>query len=141
VYWQPSPERGRERITQGAAIAVQGVSDMGIGTQEILLLLFFALIFFGANKIPGIARGLGKGIAEFRRAARDIQDEINRSVSEEPERTGRRKEIPGGGPEQTAGGGEQGPPAHGESEEDAPSSAERTGTGEGEEGGDRPEKA
>ncbi|MFO7767453.1 MAG: twin-arginine translocase TatA/TatE family subunit [bacterium] len=77
---------------------------MGIGTQEILLLLFFALIFFGANKIPGIARGLGKGIAEFRRAARDIQDEINRSVNDEPGRPERPKEIPGEGPERMAGG-------------------------------------
>ncbi len=76
---------------------------MGIGTQEILLLLFFALIFFGANKIPGIARGLGKGIAEFRRAARDIQDEIDRSVNDEPERKRRPRELPDSGPEQTAG--------------------------------------
>jgi sec-independent protein translocase protein TatA len=59
---------------------------MGIGSQEVLLLLFFALIFFGANRIPGIARGLGKGIAEFRRAARDIQNEITRTVEEEDRR-------------------------------------------------------
>ena len=100
---------------------------MGIGTQEILLLLFFALIFFGANKIPGIARGLGKGIAEFRRAARDIQDEINRSMDEEPERKRQRKELPDSGPEQTA----EGPPPS--QETGGPSESDRPAGGEGEE--------
>jgi sec-independent protein translocase protein TatA len=47
-----------------------------LGMGEILLIMFFVLIFFGAKKIPDIAQGLGKGIREFRKAARDIQDEI-----------------------------------------------------------------
>jgi sec-independent protein translocase protein TatA len=47
-----------------------------LGTGEILLIMLFVLIFFGAKKIPDIAQGLGKGIREFRKAARDIQDEI-----------------------------------------------------------------
>ncbi len=52
----------------------------GIGQQEMILLLAFALIFFGAKKLPEIARGIGKGMSEFRKAARDIQLEINREV-------------------------------------------------------------
>lgn len=48
-----------------------------LGTTEILLILLFILIFFGAKKIPDLAQGLGKGIREFRKAARDIQDDIN----------------------------------------------------------------
>jgi sec-independent protein translocase protein TatA len=47
-----------------------------LGTTEILLIMLFILIFFGAKKIPDLAQGLGKGIREFRKAARDIQDEI-----------------------------------------------------------------
>jgi len=52
----------------------------GIGQQEMLLLMAFALIFFGAKKLPEIARGIGKGMSEFKKAARDIQVEINREI-------------------------------------------------------------
>ena len=48
-----------------------------IGTGEILLIFAAFLIFFGAKKIPELAQGLGKGIREFRKAARDIQEDIN----------------------------------------------------------------
>lgn len=47
-----------------------------LGTTEILLILLFILIFFGAKKIPDFAQSLGKGIREFRKAARDIQTDI-----------------------------------------------------------------
>jgi sec-independent protein translocase protein TatA len=49
----------------------------GLGTGEIILILLIILIFFGAKKIPELAQGLGKGMKEFRKAARDIQDEID----------------------------------------------------------------
>jgi sec-independent protein translocase protein TatA len=49
-----------------------------LGTPEIILILLVILIFFGAKKIPELAQGLGKGIREFRKAARDIQDEIEK---------------------------------------------------------------
>lgn len=47
-----------------------------LGTGEIILILLIVLIFFGAKKIPDLAQGLGKGLREFRKAARDIQDEV-----------------------------------------------------------------
>ncbi len=43
-----------------------------IGTTELLLILLAVLIFFGAKKIPELAQGLGKGIREFKKAAREI---------------------------------------------------------------------
>ena len=52
----------------------------GIGSWEILLILLFGLIIFGSKRIPEIARGLGKGLSEFKRAARDIQDELSREI-------------------------------------------------------------
>ncbi|MEX0737212.1 MAG: twin-arginine translocase TatA/TatE family subunit [Bacteroidota bacterium] len=52
----------------------------GLGTQEIILILVFVLIFFGAKKIPELAQGLGKGIREFRKAARDVQDDIEKEA-------------------------------------------------------------
>ena len=61
----------------------------GLGTGEIILILLIILIFFGAKKIPELAQGLGKGMREFRKAARDIQDEIDRPEDEKkPEKTG-----------------------------------------------------
>ncbi len=48
-----------------------------IGMSELLIILLFVLIFFGAKKIPEFAQSLGKGLREFRKAARDIQEEIS----------------------------------------------------------------
>ncbi len=47
-----------------------------IGMGELLLIIGFIVVFFGAKKIPEIAKGLGSGIREFRKAARDIQEEV-----------------------------------------------------------------
>ena len=52
----------------------------GIGTWEILLIFMVVLVLFGAKRIPEIARGLGKGITEFKRAVRDVKDEIGTEV-------------------------------------------------------------
>ncbi len=50
----------------------------GLGAQELLLILLVVLLLFGAKKIPEIARGLGKGMSEFKRAMRETQEEINK---------------------------------------------------------------
>ncbi len=47
-----------------------------LGLPELLIIFLFILIFFGAKKIPDIAQGLGKGIREFKKATKDVQDEI-----------------------------------------------------------------
>jgi sec-independent protein translocase protein TatA len=49
-----------------------------IGATEIILILLVVLIFFGAKKIPELAQGLGKGLREFRKAAREIQDDVEK---------------------------------------------------------------
>ena len=41
---------------------------IGLGVQEIMLILLIAVFFFGGEKIPDIAKGLGKGLREFKRA-------------------------------------------------------------------------
>jgi len=56
----------------------------GIGTWEILLIFLVALLLFGAKRIPEIAKGLGKGITEFKRAVRDVKDEIETGVDSAP---------------------------------------------------------
>lgn len=54
----------------------------GLGGWEILLILMVLLIFFGAKKIPELARGLGKGIKEFKNATNEIKEEIEEGVKD-----------------------------------------------------------
>lgn len=49
-----------------------------LGAPEIILIAVVILILFGARKIPEFMQGLGKGVREFRKASRDIQDEIEK---------------------------------------------------------------
>lgn len=53
---------------------------MNLGAPEIILIMIVIFFFFGANKIPEIMKGLGNGLREFRKAARDIQDEVEQEV-------------------------------------------------------------
>jgi len=52
----------------------------GLGGWEIMVILLVVLVFFGANKIPEIARGMGKGIREFKDATKEIQKEVESGV-------------------------------------------------------------
>ncbi len=47
----------------------------GLGVQEIMLILLIALFFYGGEKIPEIAKGLGKGLREFKRAMDQVDDD------------------------------------------------------------------
>ncbi len=49
-----------------------------LGTPEILFICLVILVLFGAKRIPEFMQGLGKGVREFKKAARDIQDEIEK---------------------------------------------------------------
>ena len=51
-----------------------------LGATEIILIVLVILVFFGAKKIPELAHGLGKGIREFRKATREVQDDISEDV-------------------------------------------------------------
>jgi len=59
----------------------------GLGGWEILLILVVILIFFGAKKIPEMARGLGKGIREFQDATKGIKDELEQGIKEDKPKT------------------------------------------------------
>jgi len=54
----------------------------GLGAQELLLIFLVVLLLFGAKRIPEIARGLGKGIREFKGALTQAQDEIKKSTDD-----------------------------------------------------------
>ena len=51
-----------------------------IGVPEIFVILLLVVMLFGADKIPEIARGLGKGIRQVKDATNDIKKEINNSA-------------------------------------------------------------
>ena len=54
----------------------------GIGMPELLLILALALIVLGPKKLPELAKALGKGLAEFRRATDEIKDEFRQMEHE-----------------------------------------------------------
>jgi len=58
-----------------------------IGGSELFLILLIILVFFGAKKLPELARGLGQGIREFRKAARDVQEEVEKETKQLDEKT------------------------------------------------------
>jgi sec-independent protein translocase protein TatA len=55
----------------------------GIGIPELLIILVIVLIIFGANKLPQIGEGLGKGIRNFKKGVKD-KEEIG-TTSKKPE--------------------------------------------------------
>ncbi len=57
-----------------------------IGFPELMLIMLVIVIFFGPKKIPEFAKSLGKGIAEFKRAMRDVQTELTKPESTPPEK-------------------------------------------------------
>jgi sec-independent protein translocase protein TatA len=50
----------------------------GLGVQEILLILLIAVFFFGSEKLPEIARGLGKSVRELQRAMEEPPEDDKR---------------------------------------------------------------
>lgn len=56
----------------------------GIGGPELLLIFILSLMLFGGKKLPELARGLGRSVREFKRAAAGVEQEIRRAIDEPP---------------------------------------------------------
>lgn len=56
----------------------------GMGGGELILVLGAVLILFGAKKIPEFAKGLGQGMKEFKKASREVQDELENAIHDSP---------------------------------------------------------
>ncbi len=59
----------------------------GLGGTEVLLILLAILLLFGAKRIPELAKGLGRGIREFKDATKEIKSDIENSVNDDNHRT------------------------------------------------------
>jgi sec-independent protein translocase protein TatA len=55
-----------------------------LGGWEIILVLAVVLILFGAKKLPELAKGLGTGIKEFKKATKEVTDEVQKVADETP---------------------------------------------------------
>lgn len=58
------------------------IAIMGLGGQEMIFIFLALLLLFGAKKIPELARGLGKGIREFKDATKDVRENIEDGLKE-----------------------------------------------------------
>jgi sec-independent protein translocase protein TatA len=55
-----------------------------LGGSEILIILLVVLLFFGAKRIPELAKGLGKGMREFKDAMSGIENEVRNAANDNP---------------------------------------------------------
>ena len=58
---------------------------MNLGAPELILIFLVILVLFGAKKIPELAQGLGKGVKEFRKAMKDVQEDTDPDAAKKTE--------------------------------------------------------
>jgi sec-independent protein translocase protein TatA len=54
----------------------------GIGGPELMMIMFIILLLFGADKMPGLAKGIGKSVREFKKAASGVEEEVRKAMDE-----------------------------------------------------------
>lgn len=64
-----------QKLYKLSKVFISGDYMFGLGTQELILILIIALLLFGANKLPEIARSLGVSVKEFKKAMKEIEEE------------------------------------------------------------------
>ena len=79
-----------------------------LGGWEIILILAVVLILFGSKKLPELARGLGQGIREFKKATREVTDEIHSAADDTPVQP--QRQLPTAKPDQTVAQTPNNPP-------------------------------
>ena len=65
----------------------------GIGMPELIIILVIALIVIGPQKLPELARSLGKGLAEFKRATEDFKQNVSEEVKAADEKERITREV------------------------------------------------
>lgn len=80
---------------------------MHLGGQEIALIVIVVLLLFGAKRVPEVFRSLGQGIAEFKRASREVLHELDQ---EHPSSSSQRQSLPPAEGEERTANSAQGAP-------------------------------
>ena len=57
---------------------------LDVGTPELLLIFFVILLLFGGQRLPELAKGLGKSVREFKKVTAGVEEEIKRAMDETP---------------------------------------------------------
>ena len=65
------------------AVAREGGRMFGLGYQELMIILVIVLLLFGAQKLPELARGLGKSVSEFRKGQSELDEAVKGEKSPE----------------------------------------------------------
>ena len=66
---------------------LQTILFLNLGGGEIFVILLVVLLFFGSKRIPELAKGLGKGMREFKDAMSGIESEVKNAANENPSAT------------------------------------------------------
>ena len=77
----------------GYSLFFEGEAIMGIGFWEIILIVAVIVLLFGATQIPKIARSLGEGLKEFKKAVKDAKEKDKEDTEkQEKEKTDEKKD-------------------------------------------------
>jgi sec-independent protein translocase protein TatA len=77
-------------ILYGEEVNTMGLGS--IGMPELLIILLVVLLLFGAKKLPELARGLGKGIREFKDATKNVENEMKEIEQKDKESETKKKD-------------------------------------------------
>jgi sec-independent protein translocase protein TatA len=66
----------------------------GLGGPEVVMIMLIVLVLFGGEKLPQFARGLGKSIREFKKAAAGVEEEFKRAMDEDEKKNTAPKILP-----------------------------------------------
>ena len=58
----------------------------GIGIWELVVVLIIALIIFGPGKLPDVGKAIGRGLSEFKKASKEIENDIKKDLPEPEEK-------------------------------------------------------
>lgn len=86
----PDPSYGPGTVLRSRRVPTRGgLTILGIGTGEVLIIIALALILFGPERLMEISRTLGRATREVRRSIAEVREEIEETTRVESERDDR----------------------------------------------------